>query len=62
MMACLCCVNVSWAYLNDKDLDSNLTKEQLQEKIRLHQEPEKQVILENSDTPNQNFVSLSNNE
>ena len=60
MMACLCCVNASWAYLNDKDLHSNLTKEQLQEKIRQHQE--QQVILENSDTPNQNFVSLSNNE
>lgn len=62
MMACLCCINASWAYLNDKDLDSNLTKEQLQEKIRQHQEQEQQAILENSDTPNQNFVSLSNNE
>ena len=62
MMACLCCVNASWAYLNDKDLGSNLTKEQLQEKIRQHQEQEQQAILENSDTPNQNFVGLSNNE
>ena len=62
MMACLCCVNASWAYLDDKDLGSNLTKEQLQEKIRQHQEQEQQAILENSDTPNQNFVGLSNNE
>ena len=44
MMACLCCVNASWAYLNDKDLGSNLTKEQLQEKIRQHQEQEQQAI------------------